>query len=89
MDVIYPKNNASIYVPVEFDGSRGKVVLNATHRNNAARIYWHIDNEYVASTTNYHQLAVSPAAGKHTLTLVDENGERLVQVFTILDKEKH
>lgn len=88
MDMIYPKNNASIYVPVEFDGSRGKVVLNATHRNADAKIYWHIDGEYVATTKSYHQLAVSPPPGKHMLTLVDENGERLLQYFTILDKEK-
>lgn len=86
MDMIYPKNNASIYVPVEFDGTRGKVVLNATHRNAGAKIYWHIDGGYVATTKTYHQLAVSPAPGKHTLTLVDENGERLVQTFIILDK---
>lgn len=88
MEMIYPKNNTSIYVPLEFDGSRGKVVLNATHRNSNAKIYWHIDNDYVGTTQNYHQLEVSPAAGKHTLTLVDENGERLVQTFTILDKGK-
>jgi penicillin-binding protein 1C len=89
MEMIYPKNNASIYVPVEFDGSRGKVVLNATHRNTDAKIYWHIDGEYVATTSTYHQLAVSPPAGKHTLTLVDDKGARLVQTFTILDKEKN
>lgn len=88
MDMIYPKNNASIYVPVEFDGSRGKVVLNATHRSSTAQIYWHIDGEYIATTKNYHQLAISPPAGKHTLTLVDDKGERLVQNFTILDKEQ-
>ena len=89
MEMIYPKNNATIYVPVEFDGVRGKVVLNATHRNAAAKIYWHIDGDYVATTKNYHQLAVSPAPGKHTLTLVDDKGERLVQTFTILDKDKN
>ncbi|MCZ4243559.1 penicillin-binding protein 1C [Pedobacter punctiformis] len=88
MELIYPKNGASVYIPLELDGSRGKIVLNAAHRNAGSKIYWHIDNEYVATTTNYHQLAVSPPAGKHTLTLVDENGERLVQVFTVLDKDK-
>ncbi|MEJ2881157.1 penicillin-binding protein 1C [Pedobacter sp. GR22-6] len=88
MDMIYPKQNASIYIPVELDGTRGKVVFNATHRNAAAKIYWHIDNAYVATTKDYHQLALSPLPGKHTLTLVDENGERLVQVFTVLNKEK-
>jgi len=88
MDMIYPKNNAVVYIPVELNGTRGKVVLNAAHRNQNAKIYWHIDNEYVGSTQSFHQLAVSPSSGKHTLTLVDETGERLVQVFTVLEKEK-
>jgi penicillin-binding protein 1C len=88
MDMIYPKNNAVIYIPVELDGTRGKVILNAAHRNSETKIYWHIDAEFVGSTTSFHQLAVSPLPGKHTLTLVDENGERLVQVFTVLDKDK-
>lgn len=88
MEMIYPKNNAVIYVPLEFDGSRGKVVFNATHRNTGAQIYWHIDGEYVATTKEYHQLAVSPPPGKHILTLVDDKGERLVQTFIILDKDK-
>ncbi len=88
MELIYPKNNATVYIPLELDGSRGKIVLNAAHRNQHSRIYWHIDNEYIATTTNFHQLAISPPPGKHTLTLVDESGERLVQVFTVLDKEK-
>jgi len=88
MELIYPKNGATVYIPLELDGTRGKIVLNAAHRNQSSKIYWHIDNEYMATTTNYHQLAVSPSPGKHTLTLVDENGERLVQYFTVLDKEK-
>jgi len=88
MEVIYPKNNAIVYIPLELDGTRGKIVVNAAHRNSSSKIYWHIDNEYVATTSNFHQLAISPLPGKHTLTLVDENGERLVQVFTVLDKEK-
>ncbi|NRF40052.1 penicillin-binding protein 1C [Pedobacter foliorum] len=89
MEMIYPRNYATVYIPIELDGTRGKIVLNATHRNANAKIYWHIDNEYVATTKNYHQLAVSPSPGKHTLTLVDEQGERLVQSFTVLEKEKN
>jgi len=88
MELIYPKNGAIVYIPLELDGTRGKIVLNAAHRNQHSKIYWHIDNEYVAATSNYHQLAVNPNPGKHTLTLVDENGERLVQTFTVLDQEK-
>jgi penicillin-binding protein 1C len=88
MEMIYPKNNVVVYIPIELDGSRGKIILNAAHRNSEAKIYWHIDAGYVGSTKSFHQMAVSPLPGKHTLTLVDENGERLVQVFTVLDKDK-
>lgn len=88
MEMLYPKNNAAIYVPLEIDGKRGNVVFTATHRNEAAEIYWHLDNEYVATTKHNHQLALSPPPGKHTLTLVDNKGERLVQQFVILDKGK-
>ena len=84
MEMIYPKNYASFYIPLEFDGTRGKVVLNATHRDANTKIYWHIDQQYIGTTQAYHQLAVSPEPGRHTLTLVDEKGERLVQVFTVL-----
>lgn len=89
MDMIYPKNNAVVYIPVELDGTRGKVIFNVAHRNPKAKIYWHIDQNYVGTTQSFHQMALNPAPGKHTLTLVDEKGERLVQVFTVLDKEKH
>jgi penicillin-binding protein 1C len=86
MEMIYPKAGASIYIPLEIDGTRGKVVFNMTHRKSGTRIYWHVDQEFIGETINYHQLAISPSPGKHILTLVDENGERLQQHFTILEK---
>ncbi|WP_113652831.1 penicillin-binding protein 1C [Pedobacter namyangjuensis] len=88
MDLIYPKNNAVVYIPIELDGTRGKVVFNAAHRNQESKIYWHIDKEYIGSTKSFHQMAIDALPGKHSLTLVDENGERLVQVFTVLDRDK-
>ncbi|WP_256005892.1 penicillin-binding protein 1C [Pedobacter deserti] len=86
MEMIYPKNNAMVYIPVELDGSPGKLVLDATHRYTSAEIHWHIDEEYVGTTQHRHQLALQPKPGRHTLTLVDNNGLRLVQVFTVLNK---
>jgi penicillin-binding protein 1C len=87
MEMIYPKNNTSVYIPKEFDGERGKIVLTATHKDGNAKIYWHIDETYVGTTVNFHQLAISPTPGKHTLTIVDNKGNRLVQTFTILNTD--
>ena len=32
MELIYPKDGAKIYVPLEADGSRGRMICNAAHR---------------------------------------------------------
>jgi penicillin-binding protein 1C len=88
MEMIYPKNNASFYIPLEINGQRGKVIFTAAHKNADAKIYWHIDNNYVGTTEHKHQFSFSPGPGKHILTLVDTKGERLVQTFTILEKDK-
>ncbi|MNY38320.1 hypothetical protein D3C86_1729400 [compost metagenome] len=88
MELIYPKSGAKIYVPREMDGSRGKTIFSVAHRNPDSQIYWHIDDKFVETTKSFHQIAVNPAPGKHTLTLVDENGERLESWFITLEKEQ-
>ncbi|MEO6134094.1 MAG: penicillin-binding protein 1C [Ginsengibacter sp.] len=90
MDLLYPQANAKIYVPLEIDGHRVKTIFKATHRKNGSTIYWHIDDEFIGTTNNFHQIAISPLPGKHILTIVDENGESITRTFEILDiKNKH
>ncbi len=84
MEVIYPQQNAKIYVPLEINGERGKTVFTATHRKPGSKLFWHLDREYIGETTNYHQVALSPSDGKHTLTIVDEQGESVSRNFEIL-----
>jgi len=88
IDIIYPEDNAKIYVPLEISGERGKTIFTATDRNKDAKLFWHIDNDYVGTTTRFHQLALSPAPGKHTLTIEDENGESITRSFQVLEKDK-
>jgi len=87
MELIYPRPQARIFVPVEIDGSLGQTIFKATHRNQSAHIFWHIDNEFVGTTSDFHQMQLRPKPGKHTLTLVDDEGEQIQQEFEILDKE--
>lgn len=87
LEIIYPRPGAKIYVPVEIDGSLGEAIFTATHRNTSAKIYWHLDNNYMGTTTEFHQMAFRPAAGQHTLTLVDEEGEETQVTFEILQKK--
>src|SRR5690606_34901291 len=86
MEMIYPKQHAKIYIPLEIDGQRGQVIFNAAHRRQRSRIYWHLDDTYVGETETFHQLALEVPAGQHRITLVDDEGIRLSQRFEILAK---
>ena len=86
MEIIYPKDAARIYVPLELDGSVGKTVFKVAHRKPQATIYWHLDEKYIGSTSGIHEFGLNPPYGKHILTLVDEEGETLQQVFEIIRK---
>ena len=86
MTLLYPPRNGKIYVPLELDGQRGRTVFEAAHRDPGKRIFWHLDGEYLGETRAIHQMSLAPAPGQHTLTLVDEDGEFLQRVFTVLEK---
>lgn len=80
-----PEPLAQIYVPVELDGSPGRVVFRAAHRAEDAVIYWHLDNTYLGSTTRFHEWEARPAAGAHILTIVDAAGNSVRRGFTVLE----
>jgi penicillin-binding protein 1C len=86
MEIIYPKDAARVYVPIELNGSAGKTVFQVAHRKTNAVIYWHLDENYIGNTSGIHEMGLNPNFGKHKLTLVDEVGETLNQEFEIIKK---
>jgi len=88
MELIYPRPNARIYVPVEIDGTPGEAIFTATHRNTTEKIFWHLDDSYIGTTQEFHQMALHPPAGKHKITLVDEQGVQIHVNFEILEKQR-
>lgn len=84
MEIIYPEQNAKIFIPRIMDGSKSKAVFEAVHHNPSTSIYWHLDNEYLGTTTNSTKLELIPSEGQHKLTLVDEHGEELTQWFEVV-----
>jgi penicillin-binding protein 1C len=84
MDIVYPREQSRIFIPRELDGTLGSAVFQAVHRNPGAVVYWHLDGEYLGSTTRTHRLPLAPAEGTHELTLVDEQGEIIERTFQIV-----
>jgi penicillin-binding protein 1C len=84
MAVIYPKNFSKILIPRELDGTKGKVVFEVVHRQSQKIIYWHLDQKYIGQSHNQHRMELDAQAGKHQMTLVDENGRSLSWKFEIM-----
>ncbi|MEE9326489.1 MAG: penicillin-binding protein 1C [Cocleimonas sp.] len=86
ISLIYPQRNAQIYIPRELAGKQGKTIFKAIHGNAQAKLFWHLDNTFLGTTQTFHQQAIQVAEGKHKLTLVDEDGNRVEQAFMVLSR---
>ncbi len=87
IEIIYPEQNAKIIVPKEIAGNKGKTVFSAAHSNPNATLFWHLDDNFIGSTKQFHQMELNPLKGFHTLTLIDKNGETVSRNFEILEKD--
>lgn len=86
LQLIYPRQNSRIYVPIQLDGKPGATIFKATHKDIKNSIYWNLDNTYIGTTTDFHEISLHPSTGKHRITIVDKNGNRLEQDFEIVNK---
>ena len=68
------------------DDWRAGGFFEAAHRDPAARVFWHLDDEYLGETRDIHQMALAPRPGPHVLVLVDERGETVRRRFTALGR---
>ena len=84
MQWVYPRQPTRILVPIDYDGKPQATVFEVAHRRPATPIFWYLDNEFIGTTTQYHQQSLRPSVGKHCLTLTDATGARLVQYFEIV-----
>ncbi len=83
MEFIYPTQGVKIFIPRDQEGKRTAVIPEIAHRNPSKKIYWHLDDTYVATTRYIHRINISAEPGKHLLTAVDEDGNSIRCRFTI------
>lgn len=82
MGFIYPEEGSKVLIPRRLDGKEGEMVFNLAHSDPDAEVFWHLDNKYLGSTKNIHQLSLRPEDGKHYMTVVDNKGYQLSVRFS-------
>jgi penicillin-binding protein 1C len=84
VDLVAPEDGALIYIPIELDGSYGKTVFRAVHRDAGQTLFWHLDGDYLGETRGDHRLEARPDPGLHELTVVDQAGALATRRFEVL-----
>ncbi len=83
MEFIYPKKEAVIFLPKDFNEIKNELVLKVAHSKPEATIFWYLDKTYLGSTRDLHDIAIIPKVGKHLITIVDEFGNENKQQIII------
>ncbi|MCV6630226.1 MAG: penicillin-binding protein 1C [Flavobacteriaceae bacterium] len=82
MRFIYPKAGTAITLAKNTNGEYG-FVLKLAHSNPTLEVFWFLNEEFIGSTKDFHELTISPHAGKHRVTVTDTNGNRLELPFRV------
>lgn len=86
MEFIYPKEQSNkIFLPKGFNGEKNEFILKVAHEKPESTIFWYLDNQYVASTTDIHEYAMLTSPGHHHITLVDDKGSKISRSIEIVN----
>lgn len=83
MELIYPREMNRIFVPIQLDGTLGEVLFEIAHQQKESIVYWYVDDTYIGETVGIHQKGLSPTPGRHSLYLIDEQGNQMTKGFIV------
>ncbi len=84
-ELIYPRQFAKIFIPIEQDGQRGSAIFEAAHQDKATTLFWHVDSTYWGLTEGNHQMRINATKGIHLLTIIDADGNELKRSFEVIN----
>jgi penicillin-binding protein 1C len=87
IEFMTPEEGSSIFVPIELDGSPGMAVFRAAHHDPKARLFWHLDGDFIGETSGDHRVQTRPAPGSHELIVMDQFGSSASRRFSVYARE--
>ena len=87
IEIDYPVAGHSIYLPQDLDGNFSMITLKASSQQSSTNLYWHLDNKFIGSTHYIHQKTLFIKPGKHTLLVMDPQGNSVKRYFKVLAKD--
>lgn len=84
MKIMYPAAGAEITLRRGDDSLTAPLICKATHTDASAQLFWHLDGNYIATTTDLHTIQIRPTPGIHRLTILDPSANSETIEFRIL-----
>jgi penicillin-binding protein 1C len=84
MEFIYPTPGIKIFIPRDYSGDLTRVIPEVVHRIPSKRVFWHLDDKFIGTTKNIHQIEILSGEGNHVITAVDEDGNSISCSFMII-----
>ena len=85
IEFIYPQSGTILYLPRQLSGEIEGAVFRVAHHRSDATLWWHLDQTYVGETRFLHEFRLAPPLGRHTLTVVDDEGNSTTIRFTVAE----
>nr|WP_298991224.1 penicillin-binding protein 1C [uncultured Polaribacter sp.] len=83
MKFLYPTEKSTIFLPKDFDGKQNELILKVAHSNKEAILFWSLNQQFLGTTKENHELAITPKEGEFTITVVDNFGNEIQQQISI------
>ena len=83
MKFLYPTEKSTIFLPKDFDGKQNELILKVAHSNKEAILFWSLNQQFLGTTKENHELAINPKEGDFTITVVDNFGNEIQQQIRI------
>ena len=85
-EIIFPEKNSYIYIPTQVDGRPGAFVAKAAYLEVDQQLFWFLDETFIATTKNIHELELHTSYGPHHLTIMDRWGNEQTLYFFVLSE---
>lgn len=83
MDFLSPSENATFILAKDFNEQQNELVIKVSHQRSNELLFWYLDNTYLKSTQQYHEIGILPPEGKHQITVVDQSGNQITRNINI------
>lgn len=82
--ILYPTANEKIFLPNALSGEKQRLVCEASHVRHKDKLFWHLNEEYLGVTEEFHTIELALNIGDYELMIMDIHGNMEKKKFSLV-----